>query len=62
MGTGDLTLGGEDDHSLSSTAEFKTAWSYTSTPPYVLMAWSLIKNRANFTFKRKFPTKVKAEL
>jgi hypothetical protein len=26
------------------------AWSYTPIPPYVSMAWSLIKNTDNFTF------------
>jgi hypothetical protein len=26
------------------------AWSYTSTPPYVFMAWCLAKHRDNFTF------------
>jgi len=26
-------LGSESDHSLSSSAEVKNAWSYTSTPP-----------------------------
>jgi hypothetical protein len=28
-----------------STAEVKKAWSYTSTPPYVFMAWCLNKYR-----------------
>jgi hypothetical protein len=26
-----------------SSAEVKNAWSYTATPPYVFMAWYLIK-------------------
>jgi hypothetical protein len=33
----------EADHSPASTAEVKNAWSYTSTPPYVFMAWYLVK-------------------
>jgi hypothetical protein len=40
----------EADHSLPSSAEVKNAWSYTSTPQYVLMAWCLVKHRDNFTF------------
>jgi hypothetical protein len=31
-------------------AEVKNAWSYTSTPQYVFMAWCLVKHRDNFTF------------
>jgi hypothetical protein len=34
---------GEADHSHSSTAEVKNAWSSTSTPQYVFMTWFLIK-------------------
>jgi hypothetical protein len=34
--------------SLPSSAELKSAWSYTSTPPYVSTAWCLIKGRDNF--------------
>jgi hypothetical protein len=30
----------------------KNAWKYTSTPPYVFIAWCLVKHRDNFTFKR----------
>jgi hypothetical protein len=33
-----------------SSAEVKNAWSYTSTPQYVFMAWCLVKHRDNFTF------------
>jgi hypothetical protein len=39
----------EADHSPPSTAEVKTAWSYTSTPQYVFMAWCLVKHRDKFT-------------
>jgi hypothetical protein len=38
------------DHSPPSSAEVKNAWSYTSTPQYVFMAWCLVKHRENFTF------------
>jgi hypothetical protein len=37
-------------HSPPSNAEVKNAWSYTSTTPYVFMAWCLVKHRHNFTF------------
>jgi hypothetical protein len=40
----------ETDHSPSSSAEVKTAWSYTSTPQYVFMASCLVKHRDEFTF------------
>jgi hypothetical protein len=39
----------EADHSPPSGAEVKNAWSYTSTPQYVLMEWYLVKHR-DFTF------------
>jgi len=31
-------LGHEADNTVSSSAEDKNAWSYASTPPYVIMA------------------------
>jgi hypothetical protein len=37
------------DHSTSSTDEVMNAWSYASTPPYVIIAWGLHKHR-DFTF------------
>jgi hypothetical protein len=37
--------GREADRSPPSSAEVKNAWSYTSTPQYVLMAWCLVKHR-----------------
>jgi hypothetical protein len=40
----------EANHSPSSSAEVKNAWSYTATPQYVFMAWCLVKRRVNFTF------------
>jgi hypothetical protein len=36
------------DHSPPCSSEVKNAWSYTSTPLYVSMAWCLVKH--NFTF------------
>jgi hypothetical protein len=39
----------EADHSLPSRAEVKSAWSYTSTPKSVFMAWCLVKH-TDFTF------------
>jgi hypothetical protein len=37
--------GREADSSSQSSAEIKRLWSYTSTPPYVIMVWCLIKER-----------------
>jgi hypothetical protein len=37
--------GHEDDHSPPSTAQVKKMWSYSSTPPYVFMAFCLIMRR-----------------
>jgi hypothetical protein len=42
--------GREADHSHPSSAEVKNAWSYTSTPQYVFLAWCLVKHRDTFTF------------
>jgi hypothetical protein len=33
----------EADHSPPSSAEVKNAWSYTSTPSILFMAWYLMK-------------------
>jgi hypothetical protein len=38
--------------SLPSTTEVKNMWSYTSTPPYILMVWFLINHRDNFSFSK----------
>jgi hypothetical protein len=35
--------GHEANHSPSSCAEVKNAWSYTSTSPYVFMAWFSVR-------------------
>jgi hypothetical protein len=37
----------EADHSPLSSAEFKNACSSVYTPPYVFMAWYLVKHRDN---------------
>jgi hypothetical protein len=39
----------EADHPPPSSAEVKNAWSYTSTPQYVFMAWCLVKHKGNRT-------------
>jgi hypothetical protein len=41
--------GREADHSSSSSAAVRKAWSYISTPQYVFMQWCLVKHRDNFT-------------
>jgi hypothetical protein len=50
VGTGGSSPAREVHHTLPSSAEVKNAWSYTSTPPYVFMAWCLIKHGDGFTF------------
>jgi len=45
MGIGGCYPGGETDHSPPSNAEVKNAWSYTSNPPYVFMAWCRRKQK-----------------
>jgi len=50
VGTGALSPavkrpGHEADHSPTSSAEVKLAWSYTSTRPYVFTAWCLVEHR-----------------
>jgi hypothetical protein len=42
--------GREADHSPPSSAEVKNAWSYTSTPTYVLTTWYLVKHRKILPF------------
>jgi hypothetical protein len=39
-------------HSPSFSAVVKNAWSYTSIPPYIFIAWWLIKFRDNFIVTR----------
>jgi hypothetical protein len=34
----------------NSSAEVKNTWSYTSTLPYLFMAWYFVKYRDNFTY------------
>jgi hypothetical protein len=46
--------GREADHSPQFSAEVKNAWSYTSTPQYIFMAWCLVKHRDTFTFDLYF--------
>jgi hypothetical protein len=40
--------GREADHSPPSSTEDNNAWSYSSVPQYVFMAWCLFKHRENF--------------
>jgi len=40
-------LGREADHSHPSSTEIKNEWNYNSTPPYVFMAWCLIKQETS---------------
>jgi hypothetical protein len=42
--------GREADYSPPFSAEIKNAWSCTSIPQYVFMAWCLVKHRDNFAF------------
>jgi hypothetical protein len=42
--------GSEADHSSPSSAGAKNIWSCTSTPPFVFMAWCLIKHTDKFAF------------
>jgi hypothetical protein len=44
-------LGRNANHRSPSSAEVKDMWSYTSTPPYVFMAWFLVKRRKSFARK-----------
>jgi hypothetical protein len=51
--------GHETDHSPPSSAEVKNAWSYTSTPQYVFMAWYSVKHRDNFILPLLYLSAVK---
>jgi len=39
---------GTFDPSPPSSADFRNAWSYTSTPPYVFVAWYFVNLRDKF--------------
>jgi len=59
MGTRDPSLdvkqpGQGADSSPPSSARVKTALTYTSAPPYVFMAWCLVKQSDNYTFTFTF--------
>jgi hypothetical protein len=43
-------LGHEVDLSSPSSAKVRNVWGYTSTPPYIFMAWYLVMHRDNFVF------------
>jgi hypothetical protein len=40
--------GRKADHSPPSSADVKNEWSYNSAPPYVFLAWYLIKERMRY--------------
>jgi hypothetical protein len=40
----------EPSHSPRFNAGVKNVWGHVSTPPYVFLAWWLIKHRGNFAF------------
>jgi hypothetical protein len=42
--------GSEANHSPPSSVEAKNVWSCTSTPPFLFMAWCLIKHTDKFAF------------
>jgi len=44
LSTGANRSGCEADHSPPSSTEVQNAWSYTSTPRYVFMAWYIVKH------------------
>jgi hypothetical protein len=55
MGASTLSMwvkqsGHEADHSPPPSAEVKNAWSYTSIPQYVFMAWYLMKHDMVFSY------------
>jgi hypothetical protein len=49
--------GRKADHPPPSSAEFKNAWSYTSTPQYAFMAWCSVEAQGQlyltFTYGRE---------
>jgi hypothetical protein len=47
---GPFLWGREADHSPSSRAVVKNAWSYISTPAYIFMAWCFIKLKESSPF------------
>jgi hypothetical protein len=49
-------LGHEADHSCPHSGEVKNEWNYTSTSPYIFMAWCLFKDRNNFTLPLEIGT------
>jgi len=47
------SLGRKADHSPPSSSEAKNMWSYTSTPPYFLMAWCLVEHWDDVTLGQR---------
>jgi hypothetical protein len=50
-GPGIKPPGREADHSPLSSAEVGNMWNDTSTPPYVFMAWCLVKHRTTLSLR-----------
>jgi hypothetical protein len=46
--------GREADNSPPSSTEVKNKWSYISNPPYVFMAWYLVKHGDKLTFSHEW--------
>jgi hypothetical protein len=51
--------GREADHPTQSSVEVKNVWSYAFVPPYVFIAWDLIKKRILFMADTYFTTGIK---
>jgi hypothetical protein len=45
LSAGAKQLGHEADHSPIPSTKIKKMWKYKATPPYIIMAWCLIKHR-----------------
>jgi len=59
-----LRTGSEDPHPPSDGV--KNVWNYTSTSPYIFMAWCWVKHRGKFSFyliiSAKFKIKYESEI
>jgi len=44
---GSKAAGRKADHTPPSSAEVEITWSYTSTQPYVFMAWALVRHNGD---------------
>jgi hypothetical protein len=64
LSSGVIGPGREVNHSPPSSAELRNAWSYTSTPPYISIAWCLVKQQGqlNLTVISLLPSKKNSKL